>query len=107
MPDTIYDQDWDAERQLYVSSRKCNKPLGPGAPHYPNKSEAALLRKMMQAGKCSEEEVRAQKGNRQKLAAAAKAPQLKGGTDRRALDAKRRRRTQAKRLGLEVWQLPI
>ena len=105
MPKTIYDQDWDEERQLYVTSRKCNKPLGPDAPHYPNKSEAAMLRRLMQEGQCSEEEVRSRKGNRQKLAQAAREPMRPGKTDRLALEAKRRR-SQAKRLGVEVWQLP-
>ncbi len=105
MPSTIYDQDWDEERQLYVSSRKTGLPLGPDHPHYPNKSEKAMLRTLMREGQCSEEEVRSRKGNRQKLAEAAKAPMQKGNTNRRELEAKRRRRAEAKRKGVQVWEL--
>lgn len=104
MPNTIYDQDWDEERQQYVSSRKSGLPLGPNHPHYPNKSEAAMLRKLMRAGKCSEDEVRAQKGNRQKLAEAAKDPMRLGNTDRRALKLKRRARNIAAREGIPIWE---
>lgn len=104
MPDTIYDQDWDDERQEYVSSRKKGRPLGPNAPHYPNKSEAAMLRSLMREGKCSEEEVRASKGNRQKLAKAAMAPMQKGTTDRRALKLKRRAREIAKQHDIPIWR---
>ena len=107
MPNTIYDKDWDEERQLYVSSRKTSLPLGLDAPHYPNKSEGAMLRKLMQAGKCSEEEVRSQKGNRQKLAKAAKAPMQKGNTDRRQLKIKRRARSLAKLEGIPIWEAQV
>jgi hypothetical protein len=105
MADTIYDQDWDDERQMHVSGRKVGLPLGRGAPHYPNKAERAELKRLMKAGRCDEDEVRASKGNRQKLAKAAKSPMQKGTTDRRALQAKRRNRQRAKSLGVEVWEL--
>lgn len=104
MPDTIYDQEWDDERQQYVSSRKSGRLLGPNAPHYPNSSERAMLRNLMRKGRCSEEEVRAQKGNRQKLAEAARDPQRPGTTDRRALKMKRHARSVAKREGTPIWE---
>ena len=104
-PVTIYDQDWDDERQQYVSSRKRSLPLGPNHPHYPNKAERAELKRLMREGQCSEEEVRASHGNRVLLAKAAKSPMQKGSTDRQALKAKRIDRARAKRLGIEVWQL--
>ena len=43
----IYDQDWDHDRQEYVSSRKYGRPLGPNAPHYPNKTEHKALVKLI------------------------------------------------------------
>ena len=104
MPNTIYDKDWDEGRQLQVSSRKVNLPLGHDHPHYPNKSESAMLRKLMQDSKCSEEEVRARKGNRQKLAMAAKEPEQQGNTDRRQLKIKRRARSLAKAECIPIWE---
>lgn len=71
---SIYANDWDPERQQYVSSRKCGKPLGPDAPHYPNKSERRELTRLMQASGMTEDEVRVVKENRQRLASAAMDP---------------------------------
>lgn len=103
---SIYEQDWDDERQLYVSGRKVGLPLGPNAPHHPNKAERAELKRLMREGQCGEDEVRASKGNRQKLAKAAKSPMALGSTDRRDLEKKRARRQAAKSLGVEAWAVP-
>lgn len=103
---SIYEQDWDDERQLYVSGRKVGLPLGPNAPHHPNKAERAELKKLMREGQCGEDEVRASKGNRQKLAKAAKSPMARGSTDRRDLATKRARRAKAKSLGVQAWEVP-
>lgn len=97
---------WDSERQEYTSSRKAGKPLGPDAPHYPNKAERKLLTQMMQKSGQTEDEVRASKSNRQKLAAASKSMmQTKGYNRRYEYEIKIRRRNEAARLGVEVWQL--
>lgn len=101
---TIYEEDWDYEREQYVSSRKCGLPLGPNAPHYPNKSERKVLAQMMQSSGMSEEEVRAVKENRQKLAKAAKEPMKKGDTDRYALRVKRHARSIAKSRNIPIWE---
>jgi hypothetical protein len=105
----IYDEIWDDERQEYVSSRKIGKPLGPNAPHYPNKSERVLLTQMMQKSGMTEEQVRAIKSNRVKLAQARKAPTLGRpwlGPDSRAnFELKRAKRKRAKSLGVQVWEL--
>lgn len=106
---SIYEEDWNFDREQYVSSRKCGKPLGPGAPHYPNTAERVLLTQMMQRSGKTEEQVRADKGNRQKLAAAQKsmgAPSTWQQKEaRRKLESKRQRRRAASRVGVEVWQL--
>jgi hypothetical protein len=101
---TIYEEDWDHERQQYVSSRKCGKPLGPDAPHYPNKSEHKALVKLMQASGMTEEEVRAVKENRVLLAKARKEPTKSGDTDRRKLRIKRYARSLAKSKGIPIWE---
>jgi hypothetical protein len=101
---TIYEEDWDQDRQQYVSSRKCGKPLGPDAPHYPNKSEHKALVKLMQASGMSEDEVRAVKANRQLLANARKEPTKSGDTDRRQLRIKRYARQLAKSKNIPIWE---
>ncbi len=106
----IYDEIWDDERQEYVSSRKIGKPLGPNAPHYPNKSERVLLTQMMQKSGLTEEQVRAIKSNRVKLAQAQKAPEYgtrpwRGPNSRANFELKRRKRQEANRLGVQVWEL--
>lgn len=88
----IYDQDWDSGREEYVSSRKCGKPLGPEAPHYPNSSERKELVKIMKKSGMTEDEVRSVKTNRQALAKARKAPTNRGDTDRHRLKLKRKAR---------------
>jgi hypothetical protein len=70
---TIYEQGWDFEREQYVSSRKAGRPLGPSAPHYPNKDESACLRQIMARTGLSKEQVLAQKKFRQELAKAQRA----------------------------------
>lgn len=102
---SIYEQDWDDERQLYVSGRKVGLPLGPNAPHHPNKSEGKALRRLMAKSGDTEEEVRSSKRHRQELAKARKALTLPN-PDRRAYELKIARRQKAARLGIEVWQLP-
>lgn len=101
---TIYDEDWDHERQEYVSSRKCGKPLGPDAPHYPNKAERRELARIMQESGLTEDEVRANKDHRRRLAKAAKSPMQQGDTDRRQLRIKRHARTLAKAKGIPIWE---
>jgi len=100
----IYDEDWDHERQQYVSSRKSGRKLGPDAPHYPNKSEHKALVKLMQASGMTEEQVRAVKENRQLLAQARKEPTKAGNTDRRQLRIKRYARQLAKAKGIPIWE---
>ena len=101
----IYDQDWDWERQQWVSSRKVGRPLGENAPHIPNKAERKALTRMMQKSGQTEEEVRESLSNRRALAAARKQPTMDGKVDRYALAVKRSKREMAKRLGCEVWQI--
>lgn len=101
---SIYDEDWDPERQQYVSSRKCGKPLGAGERHIPNNSERRELARLMQASGMSEDEVRAVKENRQLLAKARKEPTKPGVTDRRQLRIKRRARSIAKLEGIPIWE---
>ena len=101
---TIYDQDWDHERQLWVSSRKSGRKLGPDAPHYPNKAERRELARIMQESGLTEEQVRANKDHRRRLAAAAKSPMKQGGTDRRELRQKRLARSIAKSKGIPIWE---
>lgn len=75
---------------VFRSPRKQGRPMGPGNPHLPNKAERKLLTNMMKAGGLTEEQVRAIKGNRQKLSAAAKSmSQPKGNID---IETKRLRR---------------
>ncbi len=105
---SIYEEDWDFERQQYVSSRKVGKPLGYGFPHYPNKAERALLIQLMKKSGKTEEQVREDKSNRRKLAQASKSMSsstMESRKSRRDYKLKIARRRQAARLGVEVWQL--
>lgn len=107
---TVWDKwgrdGWDHDRQQVFSSRKSGKPLGLGAPHYPNKAERKLLTQMMQKSGQTEEQVRASKSNRQKLAAASKSMSRSQSVhNRRAYEAKVARRNEAARLGVQVWEL--
>ncbi len=63
------------DRAPYRVKRKRGKPMGDGAPHIPNKAERKLLTTMMRESGQTEEQVRASKSNRQKLAKAAKSMQ--------------------------------
>lgn len=107
---SIYDYGWarrdylDEERQVYASSRKTGKPLGPDAPHYPNKSERKRLTQLMQKSGQTEEEVRESLSNRRELAKARKSASF-GKGDRRAYELKIARRNEAERLGVQVWEL--
>jgi hypothetical protein len=92
------------EREQYVSGRKCGKPLGPDAPHYPNKAERRELAKIMQESGLTEEEVRKNKDHRRRLAQAAKSPTQQGSTDRRQLRLKRHARVLAKNKGIPIWE---
>jgi hypothetical protein len=98
---TIYDKDWDHERQQYVSSRKVGKPLGAGERHIPNKAERKALARLMQASGLTEEEVRENKDNRRKLAQAAKDPMRASG-HRHEYKVKMARRRIAAELGVLV-----
>jgi len=104
---SIYEEHWHEERQEYVSDRKVGKPLGPNAPHYPNKAERVLLTQMMQKSGMTEEQIRAVKENRIALANASKSTTSPRGDEdfRYKLRVKRSRRATAKRLACEVWEL--
>lgn len=104
------DDGWEFGRESYMSGRKYGKPMGPGAPHYPNTAERVLLTQMMQRSGQTEEQVRNDKSNRQKLAGARKSmckpgPSLTRKGSRQEFEAKRRLRQAAAWAGVEVWQL--
>lgn len=104
-----YEFDDDEFDLPSYSTRKFGKPLGPNAPHYPNKAERKLLTRMMQKSGQTEEEVRKSKSNRQKLAAAAKSMQGSSSTknSRQAFELKRRKRNIAFYLGVPVWDKQV
>lgn len=94
----------DDEYVHYQSARKIGKPMGPSAPHLPNKAERKLLTEMMRKSGQSEEEIRSVKGNRQKLAKAAKSPQTaKPNGHRREIERKRLSRSVASTMGVPVY----
>lgn len=98
------DDEWYHMQHEYTSARKAGKPMGHGAPHYPNSAERVLLTQMMQKSGKTEEEVRADKGNRQKLAAAAKSmAQGKGKKHRYQILLKRAKRSIAAALGVPAY----
>ncbi len=113
-----YYQGWDgwgtpSEEDLvvdktYMSRRKAGKPLGPGAPHLPNKQEAKELRRLMQKSGESAEAVRTKLANRRKLAEAQKSAQKRanGGTREQVLN-KRLRRNIAATLGVQSWDKAV
>jgi hypothetical protein len=88
----------------HQSRRKAGRPMGPDAPHYPNKAERKLLVKLMQASGMTAAEVRAVKENRQALAKAAKEPMLSGDTNRFMLKVKRNARTIALARNVPIWE---
>ena len=63
---------YDDDYVTCSSVRKIGKPMGPCAPHYPNKAERVLLTQMMQKSGKTEAEIREDKSNRIKLSAAQK-----------------------------------
>lgn len=98
---------WDADYDQHVghqSKHKAGRPMGPDAPHYPNKSERKLLVHLMHASGMTEAEVRAVKENRQKLAKAAMEPCQRGDTNRFMLKVKRNARTIAKARNIPIWE---
>ena len=96
--------DYDLGRNEFVSSRKIGKPMGPDAPHYPNKAERVLLTQMMQKSGQTEKQVRADKSNRQKLAAAAKSmSRAKDRGHRREILLKRLKQSIAASLGVPAY----
>jgi hypothetical protein len=96
--------DFDHERQNWCRGRKYHKPMGPGNPHIPNKTERQELARIMQKSGLTEEEVRKNKVHRQALAKASKSVSTSGNrTDRLALEIKRLRRRKARYLGVPVW----
>lgn len=97
-------EDYSDEHTYYVSSRKNGKPMGPGAPHYPNTAERVLLTQMMQKSGKTEAEVRADKSNRQKLAEAQKSMHLgKGKQHRCNILLKRAKQRIAAELGVPPY----
>lgn len=100
------DDDTNSEGyyESHQSARKAGKPMGPGAPHYPNSAERVLLTQMMQKSGQTEEQVRAEKSNRQKLAKAAKSmDQGKGRQHRYNILLKRAKRGIAAALGVPPY----
>lgn len=94
----------DDEYVHYQSARKIGKPMGPSAPHLPNKAERKLLTEMMRKSGQSEEEIRGVKGNRQKLAKAAKSSQMaKPNGHRREIEYKRLTRSVANKMGIPTY----
>jgi len=88
----------------YRSSRKRGKPMGKGAPHIPNKAERKLLTTMMQTSGQTEEQVRASKSNRQKLAKAAKSmSQPKPDGHRQLVERRRCQRQAALIMGIPAY----
>lgn len=83
----------------YLSPRKA---LAPPDRHIPNKAERILLTQMMQAGGLTEEQVRAVKGNRQKLAAARKSMSQGDGANKDRLKMRRLRQEAATKLGTHI-----
>ena len=85
---------------MRCSARKRNKPLGPDAPHYPNKEESKELRRLMQLSGDSEEVVRSNPHNRRLLAeASVKSHQLSDSN----ISIKRARRSIGSALGLPPY----
>jgi hypothetical protein len=98
----------DEEREFdhvdFRSARKYGKPMGAGAPHYPNTAERVLLTQMMQKSGQTEEQVRADKSNRQKLAEASKSMHMgKGRQHRYNILLKRAKRGIAAALGVPPY----
>ena len=90
------------------SARKIGKPMGPCAPHYPNKAERVLLTQMMQKSGKTEAEIREDKSNRIKLSAAQKSmSQGKGKNRRFNLLLKRAKSNAAFYLGVPVWDQKV
>ena len=102
----IANNGWDEERQKMIGGRKVCKPLVPDAPHYPNKAERVLLTQMMKKSGQTEEQIRAVKSNRQKLAVAAQSMmKSQNPRARREYEVKMRKRKEAAQLGIQVWEL--
>ncbi len=100
-----YDLDDDADR-IYLSRRKKGLRLGGSNPHYPNKNEAKMLRKIMAQTHLTKEQVRACKKYRIMLAESAKvkAPSI----DHRFKQIERRlRRREMFSTGQQHWQVKI
>lgn len=89
----------------YCSKRKVGKPMGPDAPHYPNKAERKKLAQICQLSGMTEEQVRMNKDHRIALAEARKSVHIrtKSNYERFELRLKRKKREIAKRLGVPVW----
>jgi len=103
----MFDEDYDDRpSRWHLSKRKLGKILAVGsteAGHIPNKAERRLLTQMMQKSGQTEEQVRASKSNRQKLAAAAKSMSAPIPGKRRAYELKQEKRRIAYELGLQPY----
>ena len=98
------DEENPFDHVSFRSARKAGKPMGAGAPHYPNSAERVLLTQMMRKSGQTEEQVRADKSNRQKLAKAAKSmSQGKGKKHRYEILLKRAKRSIAAALGVPPY----
>lgn len=74
--DTCGDESCEHAESLPLTKRSPkrikNLPLGPNAPHYPNKNERKMMRKLRAQGRMTKEQVQAVQSNRQKLATASR-----------------------------------
>jgi hypothetical protein len=86
-----------------MEREKYSRPMGAGAPHYPNKNEGKALRQLMAKSGNSKEEVLADKSNRRVIAEAQKAG-TKGDKERRqAYKIKQIKRWIASKLGVPMY----
>jgi hypothetical protein len=89
----------------HCSKRKVGKPMGPDAPHYPNKAERKELARICQASGLTEDEIRQNKDHRISLAKSQNSMHNRIGnrSERFELLLKREKREIAKRLNVPVW----
>lgn len=85
---------WECTPERYQSARKAGRPMGPGAPHIPNKNEAKALRRIMSQTGLTREEVRSNPKYRKMLAQA----QDRGENLNYSNVKKKRKRDEATRL---------
>lgn len=99
-----FDEDEDVQPEHRRSARKVGLPMGPSAPHYPNKAERKKLAQICQKSGLTEDEVRAIKKHRVELALARSSMSKGNGHQNRLrYEIKIQRRLIAYRLNVQVW----